>query len=263
MSFLAGRSVQTGLYLTAGSTARSLVRSITSLRPHRWIGDPCGTIRYNGRYLAYSWGAAQSDDLLHWTEINDHAIKGLPKGTAAFTGSVVADRENSAGYGEDALIAVFTSFDEASKKQSQSIAFSHDGGLSYSFYDGNPVLDIWSTEFRDPTVIRDREHGRWIMLVAKALEKKVAFYGSTDLKHWEWLSDFGPMGDSQRSWECPDMFRLPVEGTDRRKWVMVISTALPMRAWSLRPTGLWNLIFSLISRRSRFLPTAAKECSRS
>ena len=97
----------------------------------------------------------------------------------------MADRENSAGYGEDALIAVFTSFDEASKKQSQSIAFSHDGGLSYSFYDGNPVLDIWSTEFRDPTVIRDREHGRWIMLVAKALEKKVAFYGSTDLKHWE------------------------------------------------------------------------------
>ena len=26
---------------------------------HRWIGDPCGTIRHNGRYLAYSWGAAE------------------------------------------------------------------------------------------------------------------------------------------------------------------------------------------------------------
>jgi len=106
---LAGRSVQTGLYLTAGSTARSLVRSITSLRPHRWIGDPCGTIRHNGCYLAYSWGAAQSDDLLHWTEINDHAIKGLPKGTAAFTGSVVADRENSAGYSHTYVFHVYVS----------------------------------------------------------------------------------------------------------------------------------------------------------
>lgn len=189
----------------------------------RWIGDPCGTVKYNGRYLAYSWGGAYSDDLVHWTEFSDHSIKGLPDGIATFTGSVVADRENTAGYGPDALIAAFTSFDERTKKQSQSIAFSRDGGMTYQYYDLNPVVDIWSTEFRDPTVIRDHENGRWIMLVAKALEKKVAFYGSTDLKHWEWLSDFGPMGDNERSWECPDMFRVPVEGTDCKKWVLLVS----------------------------------------
>lgn len=61
------------------------------------------------------------------------------------------------------------------------------------------------------------------MLVAKALEKKVAFYASNDLKHWEWLSEFGPLGDAERSWECPDMFQLPVEGTNKKKWVMVVS----------------------------------------
>lgn len=191
---------------------------------HRWIGDPCGLVHFNGKFHAYSWGAAESEDLLHWTEINDNAIKGLPEKTAPFTGSVVVDRHDSAGYGKDAFIAAFTSFDEQSKKQSQSIAFSLDEGRTFRYYDLNPVIDIWSTEFRDPTVIRDEKNSRWIMLVAKALEKKVSFYGSSDLKHWEWLSDFGPAGDSEKSWECPDMFRLPVDGNpDEMKWVLLVS----------------------------------------
>lgn len=190
---------------------------------HRWIGDPCGAVVHDNKYLIYSWGGVTSDDLVYWKELNDHAIKGVPEGVATFTGSVVVDKENTAGYGKNALIAAFTSFDEQSKKQSQSIAFSRDNGVTYQYYDQNPVVDIWSTEFRDPTVIRDPNTGRWVMLVAKALEKKVAFYASDDLKHWEWLSEFGPLGDAERSWECPDLFRLPVEGTNEKKWVMVVS----------------------------------------
>lgn len=191
---------------------------------HRWIGDPCGLVHFNDTFRAYSWGGAESTDLIHWTEVNDNAIKGLPKGIAPFTGSVVVDKGNTVGFGKDVFVAVFTSFDEQSKKQSQSIAFSHDGGRTYSYYDQNPVLDIWSTEFRDPTVIWDETNSRWVMLVARALEKKVAFYGSADLKHWEWLSDFGPAGDSEKSWECPDMFRLPVDGDpENMKWVLLVS----------------------------------------
>lgn len=190
---------------------------------HRWIGDPCGAVKHGGKYLIYSWGAVESDDLVYWKELNDHAIENVPEGISTFTGSVVVDKDNTAGYGKDAMIAAFTSFDKQSKKQSQSIAFSLDNGVTYRYYDLNPVLDIWSTEFRDPTVIRDAKTGKWIMLVAKALEKKIAFYSSDDLKHWEWLSDFGPLGDSERSWECPDIFQLPVEGSDEKKWVMVVS----------------------------------------
>ncbi|MDE7406926.1 MAG: glycoside hydrolase family 32 protein, partial [Muribaculaceae bacterium] len=221
-------SLVLGIAFSAAGAGDSLYRA--PYRPqyhftpaHRWIGDPCGTIKHRGRYMAYSWGGAVSDDLLHWQELNDHAIKGVPQHTATFTGSVVVDKNNTAGYGEDALIAAFTSFDEHSKKQSQSIAFSRDGGITYQYYDLNPVVDIWSTEFRDPTVIWDKDAGRWVMLVAKALEKKVVFYGSYDMKNWTWLSEFGPMGDNDRSWECPDMFRLPVEGTDERRWVLVVS----------------------------------------
>lgn len=190
---------------------------------HRWIGDPCGLVRHDGKYLAYSWGAAESPDLVHWTEINRDAIKGLPKRTAPFTGSVVVDKENTSGWGENALVAAFTSFDEDSKKQSQSVAFSHDGGQTFQYYDLNPVIDIWSTEFRDPTVIRYAPTGKWVMAVAKALEKKVAFYESDDLKHWTWTSDFGPMGDNEKSWECPDLFQVEVESTGEKKWVLLVS----------------------------------------
>lgn len=191
---------------------------------HRWMGDPSGLIKHNGKYLAYNWGAAESNDLIHWNELNKSAIVGVPEGRATFTGSTVVDKWNTTGYGEDAMIAIFTGFHRDSKKQAQDIAFSTDGGKNFYYYDRNPVLDIWSTEFRDPTVIYDEKESRWIMVVAKALEKKVAFYGSKDLKEWEWLSDFGPLGDSDRSWECPDIFRLPVNGDrDNMKWVLVVS----------------------------------------
>ena len=191
---------------------------------HRWMGDPSGLIKHNGKYIAYNWGASESDDLVYWNEINNHAILDVPEDRATFTGSTVVDKRNTAGYGPDAMVAVFTGFHEDSKKQAQDIAFSVDGGKTYHYYDRNPVLDIWSTEFRDPTVIYDERAGRWVMVVAKALEKKVAFYGSKDLKSWEWLSDFGPLGDQDRSWECPDIFRLPVDGDrNNMKWVLVVS----------------------------------------
>lgn len=191
---------------------------------HRWMGDPSGLIKHNGKYLAYNWGASESDDLVYWRELNNGAILDVPEGRSTFTGSTVVDKWNTTGYGNDAMAAIFTGFHKDSKKQAQDIAFSVDGGRTYHYYDRNPVLDIWSTEFRDPTVIYDEKAGRWVMVVAKALEKKVAFYGSTDLKDWVWLSDFGPMGDQDRSWECPDIFRLPVDGDrNNMKWVLVVS----------------------------------------
>ncbi|MCH5225206.1 MAG: glycoside hydrolase family 32 protein [Muribaculaceae bacterium] len=191
---------------------------------HRWMGDPSGLIKYNGKYKAYNWGAVESDDLVYWNELNKSAIVGVPEGRATFTGSTVVDKWNTTGNGEEAMVAIFTGFHRDSKKQAQDIAISTDGGKTFHYYDSNPVLDIWSTEFRDPTVIYDEKEGRWVMVVAKALEKKVAFYGSKNLKEWEWLSDFGPLGDSDRSWECPDIFRLPVDGDrDNMKWVLVVS----------------------------------------
>lgn len=191
---------------------------------HRWIGDPCGLILHDGKFRSYCWGGAVSDDLIHWQEETQHAIKNVPEGISCFTGSVVVDKLNTAGHGENCLVACYTSFDGDSKKQSQSIAFSHDGGKTFQDYDLNPVLDIWSTEFRDPTVIWDAPRNQWVMFVAKALQKKIGIYTSPNLKDWTWASDFGPLGDSEKSWECPDIFQIDVDGEPGvKKWVMVVS----------------------------------------
>ncbi len=188
-----------------------------------WIGDPSGLLYYQGKYHMYWWGKVESTDLVHYQEVSHNVMQDIPANTACFTGSALIDKHNTAGYGENAYIAAFTLFDRDSKKQSQGIAFSHDG-KTFHHYDGNPVLDIWSTEFRDPTVFWSETTDKWVMVVAKALEKKVKFYESDDLKHWTWTSDFGPSGDSEKSWECPDLFQLPIDGDwNNRKWVLVVS----------------------------------------
>ena len=190
-----------------------------------WIGDPSGLMYYQGKYHMYWWGKVESKDLVHYQEIsNDNVMQNVDSNTACFTGSALIDKNNTAGFGKNAFIAAMTLYSQDSKKQAQGIAFSHDGDKFY-LYDQNPVLDIWSTEFRDPTVFWCEKTQKWVMVVAKALEKKVKFYDSDDLKHWQWISDFGPSGDSEKSWECPDFFQLPVVNDDScsKKWVLVVS----------------------------------------
>ena len=59
------------------------------------------------------------------------------------------------------------------------------------------------------------------MVTVLAGARRVRFFASTDLKHWETLSDFGPEGSTGGAWECPDLFELPIEGEAREKrWVL-------------------------------------------
>lgn len=188
-----------------------------------WIGDPSGFMHYQGKYHMFWWGKVESTDLVHYKEITPYAMVGADSNISYFTGSAVIDKKNTAGFGKDAYIAAYTVFEKDSKKQAQGISYSHDG-KTFHYYEGNPVIDIWSTEFRDPTIFWHEETQKWVMVVAKALEKKIKFYTSSDLKNWKWTSDFGPAGDSEKSWECPDLFQLSVDGNPGiKKWVMVVS----------------------------------------
>lgn len=188
-----------------------------------WIGDPCGFVHYQGKYHMFWWGKVESEDLVHYKEITPYAMTGQPEGVSYFTGSVAIDCDNTSGWGTNTWVAAYTVFNRDSKKQSQGISFSNDG-KTFHYYDGNPVIDLWSTEFRDPTLFWHAPTARWIMVVAKALEKKVKFYASTDLKQWTWLSDFGPAGAQDRAWECPDLFQVSVDGNPQhKKWVLVVS----------------------------------------
>lgn len=63
----------------------------------------------------------------------------------------------------------------------------------------------------------------WIMTVALPRDHKVAFFGSTDLKHWKQRGEFGPAGAAGGLWECPDLFELPVDGDpERTRWVLKV-----------------------------------------
>lgn len=188
-----------------------------------WIGDPSGFIYYKNKYQMFWWGKVISDDLVHYKEVSPKVMKGDNGGISYFTGSALIDKRNSAGFDKNTYIAAYTIFNKETKNQSQGISYSRDGE-TFEYYKGNPVIDLGSTEFRDPTVFWHAPSKKWIMVVAMALEKKIKFYGSKDLKSWGWLSDFGPAGAQERAWECPDLFQLRVDGNEKdRRWIMVVS----------------------------------------
>lgn len=190
---------------------------------HGWISDPCGFLYYEGKFHCYWWGCAESSDLVHFSEQNRMSQRNVPKSQQCWTGCVIADVENTAGFGAGTYISCLTHHNDSAKLQTQGLGISHDHGRTFDFYEGNPVLDIGYQDFRDPTVFWNKELNKWLMVVSKTLESKVSFYSSDDLKHWTWLSDFGPAGRTYRCFECPDFFKLKVEGTDDEKWVLVVS----------------------------------------
>ncbi|WP_448721346.1 GH32 C-terminal domain-containing protein [Microbacterium natoriense] len=216
-----------------------------------WMNDPNGLVYVDGTYHLFfqhnpqgttwgnmSWGHATSTDLLHWTQ-QPLAIpqtfddQGRPI-EDIFSGSIVVDHDNSAGFGpagSSPMVAIYTSaytpqHPEHAGVQAQSLAYSLDDGQTWTKYEGNPVLDRGSANFRDPKVFRyDGPAGEyWVMVAVEALEHKVVISKSTDLKNWEHLSDFGPANATGGIWECPDLFPLPVDGDpSNTKWVMVVN----------------------------------------
>jgi sucrose-6-phosphate hydrolase SacC (GH32 family) len=205
--------------------------------PSNWMNDPNGLVYLDGEYHLFyqhnpfgnrwghiSWGHAISQDLVHW----EHLPIAIPEenGVMAFSGSAIVDATNTSGFGNPGhppLVAVYTSYRSADRNQAQYLAYSLDHGRTWKHYSGNPVLDIKSTDFRDPKVFWYEPDQRWIMVLVLAAERKVSIYGSQDLKQWTHLSDFGPAGAIGGAWECPDLFPLEVEGSSGlSKWVLQV-----------------------------------------
>lgn len=205
-----------------------------------WLNDPNGLVFHEGVYHLYfqhnpygdshanmSWGHATSTDLLTWAE-HDVAIL-CDDEEEVYSGSVVVDHENTGGFGsagQTALVAVYTSAHRATRRQAQSLAYSLDDGMTWTRYEGNPVLDRGSLEFRDPKVFRWTGAGEqyWVMVAVEAAERRVVLYRSEDLRSWRFLSSFGPAGAVGGVWECPDLFPLAVDGDpDRVRWVLIVS----------------------------------------
>jgi fructan beta-fructosidase len=146
-----------------------------------------------------------------------------------FSGSTVVDWHNSSGFchsqgAEDpsCLVAIYTG--DSAKLQTQNLAYSNDNGRTWTRYSDNPVIDLHLASFRDPKVFWHETTQQWVMVTALSSQHKVQFFGSTDLKHWSALGDFGPAGATGGAWECPDLFPLPVENEARQtRWVLSVN----------------------------------------
>ena len=107
--------------------------------------------------------------------------------------------------------------------QTQGIAYSLNNGDSWEKYEGNPVIgNNGIKDFRDPKVMWYEPAKSWIMTLVAG--DHAQFYESKDLKEWEKTGEFGKdKGAHGGVWECPDLFKLKVEGTKEEKWVLLIS----------------------------------------
>lgn len=194
-----------------------------------WMNDPNGMFYKDGVWHLYyqwnpygskwqnmTWGHSTSKDLVNW-EHHGAAIE--PDGLGAvFSGSCAIDKENSAGFGKDAVLAMYTSADVS---QIQSLAHSGDNGATFTKYPGNPTLTLES-EARDPNMFWNPETKLWTMVLAHALDHEMLVFTSPDMKEWTLQSAFGKgLGCQDGVWECPDLFRLPVEGTGEEKWMLI------------------------------------------
>lgn len=200
-----------------------------------WMNDANGLVYKDGEYHLYyqynpygskwgnmHWGHSVSKDLIHW----QHLEPAIARDTLGhiFSGSTVIDKNNSAGYGKDAMVAFYTSASDE-HGQIQCMAYSTDNGRTYTKYEKNPILTPFDglKDFRDPKVFWYEPAQKWYMIVSA--DKNMRFYSSSDLKQWEYLSQFGEgYGVQPNQFECPDFIQLPVDGDkDNMKWVMIVN----------------------------------------
>lgn len=168
-----------------------------------------------------AWGHAQSKDLVSWQEMP--IAMDVDELGFIFSGSAVVDEDNTSGFfsdnkaGESKLVAIFTHHGHGT--QVQSIAYSKDHGLTWTKYEGNPVIPNpggtpYSGDFRDPKVFR--YDNTWYMVAAGGRGR---LFASEDLKSWDHVEDFFFADGRELHSECPDLFPLAVDGDGKQKWV--------------------------------------------
>jgi len=187
------------------------------------LNDATGLIYYRGEYHLFHmydewsriraahkrWGHAVSNDLVHWQQLP--AVLDTLLDNTPGSGSGVVDWNDSSGLRtgpEKTLVIFYTDY-----KRGTCIACSHDRGRTWVRYGKNPVI-AGAADARDPLVFWYIPANEWRMV--RYERRGFAFYKSTDLLQWTWLSRL------EGYFECPDFFQLPVANLPgERRWVLV------------------------------------------
>jgi fructan beta-fructosidase len=187
------------------------------------LNDATGLIYYRGEYHLFHmydewsriraahkrWGHAVSTDLVHWQQLPavlDTIVDNTPG-----SGSGVVDWNDSSRLRvgpEKTLVIFYTDY-----KRGTCIAYSHDRGRTWTRHGKNPVI-AGAADARDPLVFWYVPANEWRMV--RYEKRGFAFYKSTNLLEWTWLSRV------EGYFECPDLFQLPIANLPgESRWVLV------------------------------------------
>ncbi|WP_390905069.1 GH32 C-terminal domain-containing protein [Paenarthrobacter ilicis] len=196
--------------------------------PDNWKNDPQRPIYLDGEYHYYylynadyisggggtSWRRATTTDHVTFRDRGVAIPKFSNSNGDCWSGSLVVDDRNTAGYGAGAVIAILTQAPEG--RQAQYLWYSTDRGATFNPGGTAPVLPNPGTaDFRDPKVIRDQDRNRWLMINAEG--QKLGFYASSDLRSWQRVGEF--VRADLGVLECPDIFKMTADdGTSH--WVL-------------------------------------------
>ncbi len=238
------RKIQIGEKLVSADDYKQPWRDQFHVTARRgWNNDPNGLVYKDGVYHMYfqhnpfgiywgnmHWGHFTSKDLIHWVE-HPIALYANTIEDAAFSGGGFIDFNDSSGLGKHTQFVAFTS-----TGRGECLAYSKDGGMTLTELPENPLVEHTG---RDPKVIWYSPEQKWVMALydyspceetnvvpARNFSKpsrehaNIAFYESRDLRNWTRTGAF-THPDRDAVFECPELFRLPVEGMrGETRWVL-------------------------------------------
>lgn len=190
-----------------------------------WLSDANGLVYHDGVFHMYyqhnpygwycwniHWGHATSTDLIHWQE---QPVALYPKkyGDWAYSGSAVVDFKNASGFQKGQKPPIVVAY--TSTARGECIAYSNDGGMSYTEYEGNPVLKPFPRVY-DPGMIWYEPGQHWVM--AGQLNEggeHIGFHTSEDLKTWTYQSKVRGFHSCQHIYPLPHPSK---KGVD--KWII-------------------------------------------